>query len=369
MLPSAQRALASPCGRCRPSWKSSRALLRWSSPIPSGSPSSMRGRRVGRHRVDERLVVVGVGQLGFVADRLPDRRAPPGSSGPSPRCPPATSRPRRGPPASLARRRGSSCDQSAGVHGLEPAARLGQVAVLLPEPPHRERQADRGRSGPSAAHRPIEDGPDVVMLEFESVQPATLIGARKLRRRPRSASATNQSRWRSRMAAVSPRAPSCSTAYSRIVSRSRKRGSPSGASSTLTRLWSASAISPSSRSPPSSADGPQTASTDVEVAAAGEDRQPVEQQPAAVVEQVVAPGDGATERLLARRQVARAGGQDVELVLQAGEDRVGRQELDPGRGKLDRQGHPVEPRADRGDGRGVVVGHGEARPDRERPAR
>ena len=118
------------------------------------------------------------------------------------------------------------------------------------------------------------------------------------------------------------RASSCSAAYSRIVSSSRKRGSPSAVSSTLIRLWSTSAISPSRMSPPISDDGPQIASADVEVAAAGEDRQSIEQPPAALVEQVVAPGDRAAQRLLARGQVARAGGQDVELVLEADEDRV-----------------------------------------------
>ena len=102
-----------------------------------------------------------------------------------------------------------------------------------------------------------------------------------------------------------------------------------------------------------------------EVAAAREDRQPVEQPPAAVVEQVVAPGDRAAERLLARGQVARAGGQDVELVVEPGQDRVGRQDLDPRGGQLDRQRHAVQPGADGGDRRGVLVGHREARADRD----
>ena len=103
-----------------------------------------------------------------------------------------------------------------------------------------------------------------------------------------------------------------------------------------------------------------------EVAAAGEDRQPIEQQPPALVEQVVAPGNRAPKRLLAGRQVARARRQDVELVLEAGQDRVRRQELGPRRGELDREGHAVEPRRDRGNRRGVVVGHGKRRLDRQR---
>ena len=93
-----------------------------------------------------------------------------------------------------------------------------------------------------------------------------------------------------------------------------------------------------------------------EVAATGEDRQPIEQSLAAVVEQVVAPGDRAAQRLLTLGQVARPGRQDVELVIEPDEDRVGAEQLDPGRGQLDRERHAVEPCADRGDGRRVLVG-------------
>ena len=151
-----------------------------------------------------------------------------------------------------------------------------------------------------------------------------------------------------------------------IVSRSRKRVSPPATSSGLIRLWSSRAITPSTMSPPISADGPQIASADGEVEAAGEHRQAVEQPPGVLVEEVVAPGDRAAQRLLARRQVARAGGQQVELVLQPAEDRLGRQELDPRGGQLDGQRHAVEPGAD-GRHRGrVLVGDGEARPDRHR---
>ena len=84
-------------------------------------------------------------------------------------------------------------------------------------------------------------------------------------------------------------------------------------------------------------------------------------------QEVVAPGDRAAQRLLALGQVARARGQHAELLLEAAEDRVGRQELGPGRRQLDRERHAVEPGADRGDGRGVVVRDLEVGPDGERP--
>ena len=56
----------------------------------------------------------------------------------------------------------------------------------------------------------------------------------------------------------------------------------------------------------------------LDVGRSGEDRQPVEEPAAAVVEQVVAPGDRATQRLLARRQVATARGQARRADARAG---------------------------------------------------
>ena len=59
--------------------------------------------------------------------------------------------------------------------------------------------------------------------------------------------------------------------------------------------------------PSSSAAGPQTASALSSSQPPTNTRQPGEQAPLACVEQVVAPGDRAAERLLALRQVARPG--------------------------------------------------------------
>ena len=107
----------------------------------------------------------------------------------------------------------------------------------------------------------------------------------------------------------------------------------------------------------------------VELAAADEDRQPGEQAALARAEQVVAPGDRAAERLLALGQVARAGRQDAELVLEPLEDRLGREELHPGRRELDRERHPVEPGGDPRDGRRVLVRDPEVGPDARRRGR
>ena len=136
-------------------------------------------------------------------------------------------------------------------------------------------------------------------------------------------------------------------------------------SSARTRLWSARAISPSRTSQPISLGRPADGLGRFQVAAADEHGEPREKAPLALVEQVVAPGDGAAQRLLALGQVARAGRQDAELVLESLEDRVGLKQLDAGRRELDRQRHPVEPGADPGDGRGVLVRDREVRPDGE----
>ena len=54
-------------------------------------------------------------------------------------------------------------------------------------------------------------------------------------------------------------------------------------------------------------------------------------------------------------------------MLEPSQDRVGREDLDPGRRQLDRQGHPMQSRADRRNRRGVLVGDREAGPDGHGP--
>ena len=224
---------------------------------------------------------------------------------------------------SCARRRGSSCDHGAAAI----ASSRRRASARWPrfcQKRHIANASPIATGGSRRGDRPVEDRPDVVVLALEPVEPAPLVGARQLA--ARSLGERHEPVAVAVAGSASPRrrASSCSAAYSRIVSSSRKRGSPSAVSSTRTRLWSASAIRPSRTSTAELGRRPADRLGRVEVAAAGEDRQPVEQPPRAVVEQVVAPGDRAAQRLLALGQVARAGRQDVELVLEPGEDRVGR---------------------------------------------
>ena len=84
-------------------------------------------------------------------------------------------------------------------------------------------------------------------------------------------------------------------------------------------------------------------------------RQSAEQDAFGFGQQRVRPVDRGAQGLLAAHRRARAAGQQAEPVVQAVEDLGQRQRAHPRGGQLDRQRHAVEPAADLGDGRGVVV--------------
>src|SRR5207249_11388229 len=75
----------------------------------------------------------------------------------------------------------------------------------------------------------------------------------------------------------------------------------------------------------------------LEPPAAGEHREPPEVRLLERVQEVVAPGDRATECLLPLRQVSRAAREEAERLLQAAGDRGRAEEADPGRRQLDCQ--------------------------------
>ena len=139
------------------------------------------------------------------------------------------------------------------------------------------------------------------------------------------------------------RSSSRSRANSRIVSSIVKRGSPSGSSSCRSRLWSTRRSSPSRTSriavPIRLADRLgrlERRSRPTKTASARNSAL------LGCVEQVVAPGDRVAQRLLPRRQVARAAGQQRQALLQARQQRLRGEQLDPRRGQLDRQRQAVE---------------------------
>ncbi len=100
---------------------------------------------------------------------------------------------------------------------------------------------------------------------------------------------------------------------------------------------------------------------------AAEHREPAEEPLLGFVEQVVAPGDRAAERLLALREVARAAREQLERLPQARQDRLGLEELHARRRELDRERKPVEPVGDLRDRRGVRFGRLEPGLDRAPP--
>ena len=100
--------------------------------------------------------------------------------------------------------------------------------------------------------------------------------------------------------------------------------------------------------------------------AADEDGEAAEEAALGLVQQVVAPGDRVAQRLLTGRQVACAAGQEGKSSLQPADDRLGREQADPGGRQLDRQRQAVQPDADLGDRGGVLVGEREVRPDASR---
>ena len=89
--------------------------------------------------------------------------------------------------------------------------------------------------------------------------------------------------------------------------------------------------------------------------AAGEHRQPPQQRPLRLGEQVVAPVDQRPQRLLAGQRRAAAAGQQPEAVVQPRRDLLHRQRLHPRRRQLDRQRDAVQPLADLRHGRRVLL--------------
>ncbi len=76
-------------------------------------------------------------------------------------------------------------------------------------------------------------------------------------------------------------------------------------------------------------------------------------------EEVVGPGDGVAEGLLAAGEIAGAGSQELETAGETGSEGLGREDLDTGGGELNGEGETVEAGADLGDGGGVGLGQGE----------
>ena len=78
-------------------------------------------------------------------------------------------------------------------------------------------------------------------------------------------------------------------------------------------------------------------------------------------QELIAPGNGVAERLLAVREIARAAGEDAEAVGEPGEQGGDGEDLHSGRGQFDRERQSVQTLANLGDRGGVRFRQGEPR--------
>ena len=99
----------------------------------------------------------------------------------------------------------------------------------------------------------------------------------------------------------------------------------------------------------------------------GENRQLAKQALLLGVQEIVAPGDRRVQRLVTRRQVPRASGQQLQTLVQSPREVGRREHVDLSRGQLDRQGEAVEPAANVGDRPCVLTGDRERGLDRPGP--
>ena len=245
---------------------------------------------------------------------------------------------------------------------VQSMARLHEVATLLPEAPHREAEANGGLAV-GAVRGAVDGRPDVVMFSLEDADPAGLLAAgQDLCRRlgevhvggPMAAlqlvAFATRCEHLTRVFADRVEQPEAGLALDLIAPNEAlidERGD--AVEHILAELIGGSAHRLGA----------------IEIESAREDRQAIEQPPARAVEDVVAPGDGGPEGLLPLREVARVRDQHRKLLIEAGQDLLRREDLHPGRREFERQRHPMETDADRGDGRRVLVRHREARLDRD----
>ena len=78
----------------------------------------------------------------------------------------------------------------------------------------------------------------------------------------------------------------------------------------------------------------------------GKHRQPPEQLPLCLREQVITPVDRCAQRLLAREHDPASSGEEAEPIIQPGGDLFHRQDIDPGRRQFDGERNAIQPLTD-----------------------
>ena len=266
--------------------------------------------------------------------------------GRAPRTPPRTA-PWRGrtagtPSRGRALRTASAVDRRARACSSTAGARRDAQPDLAPSPARqRPLQHARGSCRPRGrAARTTPPGRRSTSCvlgglgEIGEVGARAARAARRGRRRRAAARARIRESWRASRSAARRRSPT--SRRTRLLSRSEPMPS-----------IAACEPSPSRR---------HTASHRFEARAADEHTEAHEQRLLRRGEQFVAAVDRVAQRLMARGQVARAAGQQLQMLAETVEHRLRRQHVRSRRGELDRQRQAVEADADLGDRCRVGVG-------------
>src|SRR5215211_4658163 len=257
------------------------------------------------------------------------RRPGPGSASssrpgpPQPRPRPAGTAPdspRTGPGEGLGPRRRRLPPQGQGQELLQPAPALGQVPALLPEPPQRPRRL-LGPVGLAGVGRPPERGAQVGLLQVATVQPLALVGAGEVR-------LGGERRVEEVLGVAPPDLLQVAVFGQPLLPELADRlqhGEPGVAGRGLGPEHQRLVDQRGQAVEDVQAELPGTADRlgRLQRPAAGEHRQPGEQSPLGVREQVVAPGDGAAQGPLPVWEGPGPGGQQREAPLQAGQDLLG----------------------------------------------
>ena len=216
----------------------------------------------------------------------------------------------------------------------------------MPEAPqrpgHRQGELDLTRIG-----RPVQRGPKVVVLHLQSVEPLGLVGSQQFRLRP--------SRKVGEELAVAARdryrVGTLRQALARVLADRLEHSEPRLAAGRV--LASNQALVDERRDPVGNVQADVEAGIadglrGLEGPAPAEHRQSPEENPFGLVEQVEAPVDRPAQGLLARGQIAGTPDEERQALLEADEDRVGREQLHPRGRQLDGKRQAVESGADRG---------------------
>ena len=235
---------------------------------------------------------------------------------------------------------------------VEPHPAFTQVSAHLPEPPGRGAQAHR-LCNLAAGRRPVERSPEVVVVQLHAVQPLLALGAEQfgggrlgqclvcrrvavahklvlagLLESLGSVLANNLQHQQPRLVEI--REPSQQALLRELV-ESREHVDPELGG------WAAHRLGL------------------LEVGPSRKDREASEELPMCVIQQVIAPADGAVQRLLPAGKIARTGAEDAGARLQPRQQGGRVEQLDARRRELDGEGKSIEALADAGDSGSVLI--------------